>query len=39
MLKALLERVERIEIAAEPTWGINNIIHRHDHLPIRLIAA
>jgi cytochrome P450 len=39
MLKALIERVERIEIAAEPTWGINNIIHRHDHLPIRLIAA
>lgn len=39
MLKALIERVDRIEIAAEPTWGINNIIHRHDELPIRLIAA
>ncbi|MHA7665624.1 cytochrome P450 [Mycolicibacterium sp. HS_4_1] len=39
MLTALIERVERIEIVAEPTWGINNIIHRHDQLPIRLIAA
>ncbi|MCF6390955.1 cytochrome P450 [Mycobacterium sp. MBM] len=39
MLKALIERVERIEVAAEPRWGINNIIRRHDHLPIRLIAA
>ncbi|MGV0051992.1 cytochrome P450 [Mycobacterium colombiense] len=39
MLKALTEAVERIEIAAEPTWAINNIIHRHEHLPLRLIAA
>ena len=39
MLKALIARVERIEVAAEPTWGINNIIRRHDQLPIRLIAA
>ncbi|PLV48653.1 monooxygenase [Mycobacterium tuberculosis variant microti OV254] len=39
MLKALTEAVERIEITAEPTWAINNIIHRHDHLPVRLIAA
>jgi cytochrome P450 len=39
MLKALTEAVERIEIAAEPTWAINNIIHRHDRLPVRLIAA
>jgi cytochrome P450 len=39
MLKALIERVERIEVTGEPTWGINNIIHRHDQLPIRLIAA
>lgn len=39
MLKALIERVDRIEVAAQPTWGINNIIHRHDRLPIRLIAA
>jgi len=39
MLKALIERVDRIEVNGEPTWGINNIIHRHTHLPVRLIAA
>lgn len=39
MLKALLDRVERIEATARPTWEVNNIIHRHQHLPIRLIAA
>jgi cytochrome P450 len=39
MLKALAEAVDRIEVVAEPTWAINNIIHRHDHLPVRLIAA
>lgn len=39
MLKALIERVERIEVTGEPTWGINNIIHRHEQLPIRLVAA
>ena len=39
MLKALIECVDRIEVTAEPTWGVNNIIHRHAHLPIRLIAA
>lgn len=39
MLQALLERVERIEIIAEPTWAVNNIIHRHEHLPVRLISA
>ncbi|UMB69559.1 cytochrome P450 [Mycobacterium paraterrae] len=39
MLKALTEAVERIEVTAEPTWAVNNIIHRHEHLPVRLIAA
>ncbi|WP_406813510.1 cytochrome P450 [Mycobacterium sp. M23085] len=39
MLKALLDHVECIEATAEPTWAVNNIIHRHQHLPIRLIAA
>ncbi|MEW5809156.1 MAG: cytochrome P450 [Actinomycetota bacterium] len=39
MLKALLDRVDRIEIASEPTWATNNIIHRHEKLPVRLIAA
>lgn len=38
MLRALLDRVERIEIAAEPTWAVNNVIHRHERLPIRLVA-
>ncbi|KWX23638.1 monooxygenase [Mycolicibacterium wolinskyi] len=39
MLQALIERVDRIEIAAEPTWAVNNVIHRHEHLPVRLIPA
>lgn len=39
MLQALLDRVERIEVVGEPTWAVNNVIHRHEHLPIRLVAA
>lgn len=39
MLRALIDRVERIEILGRPTWAVNNIIHRHAHLPVRLIAA
>jgi cytochrome P450 len=39
MLRALLDRVQRIEIAGEPTWALNNIIHRHQHLPLRLTPA
>ncbi|BBZ46110.1 cytochrome P450 [Mycobacterium parmense] len=39
MLKALIGLVDRIELAAEPTWAVNNIIHRHSHLPVRLIAS
>lgn len=39
MLQALIERVDRIEIAAEPKWAVNNIIHRLEHLPVRLIPA
>lgn len=39
LLKALIDRVDRIEIAAEPTWAVNNIIHRHASLPVRLFAA
>jgi cytochrome P450 len=39
MLKALVERVDRIELAATPTWALNNIIRRHEQLPLRLIAA
>ena len=25
--------------AAKPTWAINNIIHRHDQLPLELVPA
>lgn len=39
MLNALLDRVGRIEVAGEPIWAVNNIIHRHQHLPVRLIPA
>jgi cytochrome P450 len=39
MLKALTDLVDRIEISAEPTWAVNNVIHRHARLPVRLIAA
>jgi len=39
MLRALLERVERIELAGTPTWAVNNIIRRHERLPLKLIAA
>ncbi|SDZ95958.1 MULTISPECIES: cytochrome P450 [unclassified Mycobacterium] len=39
ILTALTARVQRIELAGTPVWAINNIIHRHEHLPIRLIAA
>jgi cytochrome P450 len=39
MLNALLERVDRIEVTGSPTWAVNNIIHRHEHLPLKLIPA
>ncbi|MBY0288070.1 MAG: cytochrome P450 [Mycobacteriaceae bacterium] len=39
MLRALVERVERIELSGPPTWALNNIIRRHERLPLRLIAA
>jgi cytochrome P450 len=39
ILRALLDRVDRIELAAPPTWAINNIIRRHERLPLKLIAA
>jgi cytochrome P450 len=37
MLSALVDRVDRIELTAEPTWAINNIIRRHERLPLKLI--
>jgi hypothetical protein len=39
MLRALAERVERIELAGAPTWAVNNIIRRHERLPIKLVGA
>ena len=39
MLGALLERVDRIDVTAPPTWAMNNIIRRHERLPLKLIAA
>lgn len=39
ILRALLERVDRIEVTGQPRWAINNIIHRHRQLPVKLIAA
>lgn len=39
MLQALLERVDRIELTGTPTWAVNNIIRRYEHLPLKLIAA
>jgi cytochrome P450 len=39
MLTALLEQVDRIELTGSPKWATNNIIHRHEHLPVKLIPA
>jgi cytochrome P450 len=39
MLRALVERVDRIELAAPPIWAVNNIIRRHERLPLKLVAA
>ena len=39
MLHALAERVDRIELTGPPTWAVNNIIRRHDRLPIKLVGA
>lgn len=39
MLEALVSRVERMELTATPSWAVNNVIRRHDHLPLRLIPG
>jgi cytochrome P450 len=39
ILRALIDRVDRIEVIGSPIWAINNIIHRHERLPLKLIAA
>lgn len=38
VLGALLDRVERIELAGEPVRAPNNIIHGYARLPLRLVA-
>jgi cytochrome P450 len=37
VLRALAERVERIELTGEAIWRPNNAIHALDQLPLRLI--
>ncbi|WAJ45399.1 cytochrome P450 [Mycobacterium sp. Aquia_216] len=39
ILRALLERVDRIEVVGRPVWAVNNIIRRHRYLPLTLIPA
>lgn len=39
MLNALIERVERIELTGTPTWAVNNIIRRHERLPLKLVTG
>jgi cytochrome P450 len=39
ILRALVERVDRIELAGSPEWAVNNIIRCHSRLPLRLVAA
>ncbi|MGV0627725.1 cytochrome P450 [Mycolicibacter minnesotensis] len=39
VLRALLDLVDRIEVIGEPAWAINNVIRRHQYLPVRLIPA
>jgi cytochrome P450 len=39
MLTALMRQVQRIELAGEPTWALNNIIRCYERLPLRLVPA
>ena len=39
MLSALMERVDRIELAGQPAWALNNVIRCYERLPLRLISA
>ncbi len=39
ILTRLLDTVERIELAGEPEWAVNNIIHRLERLPLELVPA
>lgn len=39
ILRALVERVDRIEMTGPPEWALNNVIHRLERLPLELIPA
>ncbi len=39
ILEVLAERVERIEPAGTTSYAVNNVIHRFDRLPLKLVAA
>lgn len=39
ILNALAARVTRIRCVDEPTWALNNIIHRYERLPLELTPA
>ncbi|MEW2560529.1 cytochrome P450 [Streptomyces griseorubiginosus] len=39
ILRALVERVDRIETTGPPEWALNNVIHRLERLPLELIPA
>ncbi|WP_369804352.1 cytochrome P450 [Mycobacterium sp. E2497] len=36
ILRALIERVDHITLRGRPTWAVNNIIRRHESLPVSL---
>jgi len=37
LLRSLIGHVERIELDGTPTRALNNVIHRFEHLPLRLV--
>lgn len=39
ILTALAARVENIRCVGDPTWALNNIIHRFERLPLELIPV
>lgn len=39
ILRALVERVDRIERAGPPSWALNNIIRCYERLPLKLVRA
>ncbi|MFK7917359.1 MAG: cytochrome P450 [Ilumatobacter sp.] len=39
LFNALIERVERFELTAEPQWSLNNVLHGLASLPVRIRPA